>query len=159
MSYKRETLEAKTSKDLKRMCAHRLGLPGMWKKTKSEVIDAIMGKSANAPGKKTRRAAAIESDTSAPLTAIGGSFQSTITKPGEDFGFKTSTAVQVTCGANTGKFPVSGRKVTEVGELLREVFNVSKLSTGLVNGKAVDGDYVIKDGDVLEFLKPAGRKG
>ena len=56
MAYKRETLEAKTSKELKRMCSQRLGLPGMWKKSKVEVIDAIMAKFANAPGKKTRRA-------------------------------------------------------------------------------------------------------
>jgi hypothetical protein len=36
---------------------------------------------------------------------------------------------------------------------------VDKLSTGLVNGKDVDGSYILKQGDVLEFLKPAGRKG
>jgi len=161
MSYKKETLEAKTSKELKRMCTHRLGLPGMWKKTKDEVIDAIMAKYANAPGKKSRRAAAaaVKEDAPIPLGSIAGTFRSSITKPDAPFGFKTSTTVQVTCGANTGKFPVSGRKVSEVGEFLREVLNVSKLSTGIVNGKAVDGDYIIKDGDVVEFLKPAGRKG
>jgi hypothetical protein len=36
---------------------------------------------------------------------------------------------------------------------------VDKLSTGLVNGKEVAGDYKLKAGDNLEFLKPAGKKG
>jgi hypothetical protein len=36
---------------------------------------------------------------------------------------------------------------------------VDRLSTGLVNGKEVDASYVLKNGDRLEFLKPAGRKG
>ena len=30
---------------------------------------------------------------------------------------------------------------------------------GLVNGKEVQGDYKLKSGDSLEFMKPSGRKG
>jgi len=47
----------------------------------------------------------------------------------------------------------------EVGDFIREVLNVDRLSTGLVNGKEVPGDYILKEGDNLEFLKPAGKKG
>jgi hypothetical protein len=96
---------------------------------------------------------------SANIAAVEGTFQSTLTKPGEPFGFKTSTTIQVSCGASSGRFPVAGRTVAEVGEFLREVLNVSKLSTGLVNGKEVEGSHVVKEGDVIEFLKPAGKKG
>ena len=85
--------------------------------------------------------------------------QSTLTKPGAPFGHKTTTTVHVSCGASSGNFPVAGRSVKEVGEFLREVLNVDRLSTGLVNGKDVDADYTIKPGDHLEFLKPAGKKG
>ena len=69
------------------------------------------------------------------------------------------TTIQVSCGASSGAFPVEGKNVREVGEFLREVLNVDKLSTGLVNGKEVQGDYVLKSGDNLEFMKPSGRKG
>ncbi len=85
--------------------------------------------------------------------------QSTLTKPEAPFGNKTTTTVHVSCGASSGNFPVAGRTVKEVGEFLREVLNVDSLSTGLVNGKDVDAGYVIKPGDNLEFLKPAGKKG
>jgi len=159
MSYKRETLELKTDKELKRMCSQRLGIHGVSKKRKHEVIDIIMSKYGKAGKKKALKASKAPVEAPAKLEGVEGSFQSSLTKPGADFGFKTSTTVQVSCGANTGKFPVVGRTVAEVGEFMREVLNVDKLSTGLVNGKDVDGNYILKTGDVLEFLKPAGRKG
>ncbi len=157
MSYKRETLEAKTSKELKSLAANRLGLPGLWKKTKGEVIDVIMTKYGAAGKKKAKRAAIKKAK--APLTGVTGEFKSTMTKSGSAWGERIGTTIQVSCGANTGKFPVVGRTVAAVGEFLREVLNVDKLSTGLVNGKEVSGDYKLKRGDIVEFLKPAGRKG
>lgn len=157
MSYKRETLEAKNAKELKRMCANRLGIRGMWKKTKGEVVDAIMAKYGVAGKKKAKRVAIKKAK--APLKGVTGEFKSTIEKPSSPFGERIGTTIQVSCGANTGKFPVTGRTVAAVGEFLREVLNVDKLSTGLVNGKEVSGDYKLKKGDIVEFLKPAGRKG
>ncbi len=156
MSYKRETLEAKTSKQLKSLCTNRLGLPGMWKKTKNDVIDAILEKYGTAQ-KKARKLVAKKAPK--PLTGVTGDFKSTMTKPGSPWGERIGTTIQVSCGANTGKFPVAGRTVAAVGEFLREVLNVDKLSTGLVNGKEASGTYKIKKGDVIEFLKPAGQKG
>ena len=151
--YKRETLEAKNVKELRQLVV-KLGIPGKTKLPKSMIIDAIMGEGGTAGG-----GASVAPAPAAKLTGIEGTFQSSITKPGEPFGFKTSTQIQISCGASTGRFPVAGRTVAEVGELMREVLNVTKLSTGLVNGKEVEGNYVLKEGDVLEFLKPAGKKG
>jgi len=152
--YKRETLENKTVKELRKLVV-QLGIPGKTKLPKTMIIDAIMSKHGVAGGGSAK----ITKSAAASLTGIEGTFQSSITKPDEKFGHKTTTTIQVTCGASTARFPVVGRTVAEVGELLREVLNVSKLSTGLVNGGTVDGNYVLKEGDVLEFIKPAGSKG
>ena len=93
------------------------------------------------------------------LTGIQFTGQSTITKPDAPFGSRATTTIHVSCGASSGNFPVAGKSVKEVGDFLREVLNVDRLSTGLVNGKEVDAEYVLNSGDNLEFLKPAGKKG
>lgn len=152
--YKRETLEGKTVKELRTLVVS-LGIPGFTKKPKAVIIDAIMDKHGVAGGGSGGASIAPAS----PLAGIEGTFQSSITKPDAPFGSRTTTTVQISSGASSGRFPVVGKTVAEVGELMREVLNVSKLSTGLVNGKEVEGNYVLKNGDVLEFLKPAGKKG
>jgi len=155
--YKRETLENKTVRDLRQLVV-KLGIPGQTKKRKDVIIDAIMAKY----GATAAPAASITKDGPAPAAPISGieaKFQSSVTKPSLKKRDRLSTTIQVSCGASSGAFPVAGRSVAEVGEFLREVLNVDKLSTGLVNGKEVSGDYTLKAGDNLEFLKPAGKKG
>ena len=153
-SFTREQLEAKTDKELKRMCSHELNMPGYSKKLKSEVVDAILAKYGSGSTGTISKGA-----PTSQLSGIQFSGQSTLTKPSAAFGNRSTTTIQVSCGASSGAFPVVGRKVKEVGEFLREVLNVDRLSTGLVNGKEVSGDYELKQGDNLEFLKPAGKKG
>ncbi len=157
--YKRETLESKTVRDLRQLVV-KLGIVGYTKKPKAVIVDAIMSKYGVAGGASA--AAAIAKDAPAkpaPIAGISANFQSSITNSSLKKRDRLSTTVQVSCGASTGAFPVLGRSVAEVGEFLREVLNVDKLSTGLVNGKEVAGDYKLKAGDNLEFLKPAGKKG
>jgi hypothetical protein len=154
-SYTKIQLEAMTVAELREMCVYELGIRGLTKKPKAVIIDAIID-SYNPKGTSTFTKSEI---TRAPITGVEGTFQSSLTKPDAPFGSKTSTTIQVSSGASSGRFPVVNRTVAEVGEFLREVLNVDKLSTGLVNGKEVEGSYVLKAGDVLEFLKPAGRKG
>ena len=151
-SFNRSDLEAKTSKELKRMCVDELSIVGVTKKPKDDVINAIMAQFGGKSG-----GASIAKDTK--VTGIEFSGQSTLTKPGAPFGSRTTTTIHVSCGASSGNFPVAGKTVKDVGDFLREVLNVDRLSTGLVNGKEVGADYVLKDGDNLEFLKPAGKKG
>ena len=153
-TFTKEQLEEMTVKDLRELCVYELGLKGLTKKPKAVIIDAILENHGV-------RGASVSSVSSVktPISGVEGTFQSSLTKPDAPFGSKTSTTIQVSCGASSGRFPVTGRTVAEVGEFLREVLNVDKLSTGLVNGKEVEGSYVLKAGDVLEFLKPAGRKG
>jgi hypothetical protein len=154
--FKREALEAKTSKDLKRMCVDELGIVGVTKKPKDDVINTIMAQY----GSKAKAKASIAKPVSdGKITGLEFSGQSTLTKPGAPFGSRATTTIHVSCGASSGNFPVAGKTVKDVGDFLIEVLNVDRLSTGLVNGKAVDADYVLKNGDNLEFLKPAGKKG
>ncbi len=153
-SFTREGLEAKTSKALKRMCIDELNIVGVSKKDKTTVINSIMAQY----GGKTA-AATITKAAKSKVTGIEFSGQSTLTKPSAPFGSRTTTTIHVSCGASSGNFPVGGKTVKDVGDFLREVLNVDRLSTGLVNGKEVGADYVLKNGDTLEFLKPAGKKG
>jgi len=156
--YKKETLEGKTVKDLRTLVV-KLGISGYTKRPKAVIIDAIMAKYGVGDSVSS---ATISKDGPAkvlPLTGVEARFQSSITKPELQKRDRLSTTIQVSCGASAGRFPVTGRSVAEVGEFLREVLNVDKLSTGMVNGKEVNGDHVLKAGDNLEFLKPAGKKG
>jgi len=153
-TFTRAQLDERTSKDLKRMCIDELNIAGVSKKSKDEVINAIL-KNCGSEATKVQASPS----TSQPLRGIEFNGQSVMSKPEARFGDRTSTTINVSCGASSGAFPVAGRTVKEVGEFLREVLNVDKISTGLVNGKDAAADYILKPGDSLEFLKPAGKKG
>ena len=148
--YTRENLKEMTVTALRRLCVDTLGLPGLTKKKKKVIIKAIL---------LSQTADVAITPEVDDLQGIDFAGNSVMTKPDGNFGERTTTTIQVTCGASSGAFPVQGRSVAEVGEFLREVLNVDQLSTGLVNGKEVAGDYELKIGDSLEFMKPAGRKG
>lgn len=145
MAYTREQLTSKTDKELAYICVHELQIPGVSKKPKNVKIDVIM--SAQSP------------DEATGIAGLNAQMTSVVTNPDAAPGSRITSTIRVTSGASAGQFPVVGKQVAEVAEFLREVLNVDKMSTGLVNGKEVAGDYVLKDGDSLEFLKPAGRKG
>lgn len=154
-TFTRQRLEEMTAKELKQMCVYDLDIPGMTKKPKDVVINAILEKY----GAPSGGASVAPAKDGGKITGMEFKGQSILTKPGAPFGSRTTTTIHVSSGASSGNFPVVGKKVGEVGEFLREVLNVDRLSTGLVNGKEVSPDYVLKEGDNLEFLKPAGKKG
>ena len=166
LCFTREELEERTAKDLKRLCVDEFGLVGMSKKPKDEVVNAIL-KDFGMPSKGDTVTPAAEvaplkgpvSSNAKEITGIEFAARSVMTKPSAVKGDKTSTTIHVSCGASSGNFPVAGKTVKEVGDFLREVLNVDQLSTGIVNGKTVDADYMLKEGDNLEYLKPAGKKG
>jgi len=155
-SFTREQLESMTVPELRELCVYDLEIPGMTKKTKDVVIAAILEKH-GAATKAVTPASAVKA--SGPVTGLDFVGHSVLTKPSAPAGQKATTTIQVSCGASSGAFPVVGRTVREVGDFLREILNVDQLSTGLVNSKEVGADYVLKAGDMLEFLKPAGKKG
>ena len=84
---------------------------------------------------------------------------SIITKPSAKKGDKATSTIEVSCGANQGQYPVCGKSIGQVKEILKEVLNVPRMSDGLINGKVKDDSYSLKEGDTLEFMKPSGEKG
>jgi len=117
--YTKEQLDNMTDKEMKRMAFNELGLVGLSKKPKAEVIKAIL-KSQNVSGGTQ---AAFEkpaiSSFADPIKSVSGNFKSVLSRPGATFGNRTDTTIQVSSGANVGNFNVVGRKVSEVAEFLR----------------------------------------
>jgi len=146
----RAELEAKTVDELRSMCV-RLGIVGMSKKRKDIIIDTLL--------EYYKHISSSKAASSQSLNEMRSVFHSKVTDPSASAGNKTSTTILVSCGASYGNFPVVGKTVGTVAEFLREILNVDRMSQGVVNGKQVEDSYCLKEGDSLEFLKPAGRKG
>lgn len=66
--------------------------------------------------------------------------------------------VRVVHGCNEVHLP-RGRTVAEMQKSLAEVLNVRPDATALVNGHVVAADHRPNEGDNLEFVREAGRKG
>jgi hypothetical protein len=148
-NYTESQLERMTAKQIKKI-AVEVGCTGIYKLGKNDAIEYFMTWQEERDEERE-----LVADIPDPLAGVSGRFQTTSATPS-----RTATAtVQVSCGANAGPFEVVGRSIAEVSNLLREVLNIEILATPLVNGRAVSTTYVLKTGDSLEFLKPAGRKG
>lgn len=171
-NYTRSVLEAINSKDLKRMCVHDLGIVGVSKKTKDEVISAILGNqptSAPAPvgavkvSGSAAQKAAVASDTSkvevGPITEMNFFSRSRLVKSSGRRSEKFTTKCYMACGANDGNFTVVGNTIKEALSTFGDILNANIKSTPLVNGEEVKQSYILKEDDVVEFLKPAGSKG
>ncbi len=173
MSETYETLNDMTVAQLRTIVRSRK-IVGFSRKTKDLTIKAILAASdgpvtgdkpsvaaVTKPGKthtqKLAETAAVKPPV--PVTAAQFKMSSVLTKPSAKVGDKTTTTIQVSCGANSADFPVEGKTVGAVQEFLKEVLNIDRLAEGQIAGVGVDSSHVLKEGDVLEFIKPAGRKG
>lgn len=67
--------------------------------------------------------------------------------------------VSVVYGANDLEMELGGHTVADVQASLADVLNLDKNAEAYVNGVQVNGDYQLKAGDRLEFMKEAGQKG
>jgi len=165
-----ETLNDKTVAELRQIVRSRK-IVGFSRKTKDLTIKAILADndsnvtpSITKPSKpglthtqKLAKTAAVMPPV--PVTAAQFKMSSVLTKPSAKSGDKTTTTIQVSCGANSADFPVEGKTVGAVQEFLKEVLNIDRLAEGQIGGTLVESSYILKEGDVLEFIKPAGRKG
>ena len=131
--YTEDNLYEKTVSQLRGICSD-MGITGMSKATKEEIIDNIVAEA--------------EEQNSETETTGGSSASVPVKKD-----------AKVSCGAASGKFPVIGKSVGDVRAYLGDILNIESTATPVVNGGPVSGDYVLKSGDSLEFLKSAGRKG
>jgi len=166
MATKKELMD-KTNAELRQMCKD-LGIVGMTKKRKDVIVKALLANdksNTDAKAAKTSDTATIAKPVAAtpvkqgPITNMAYQMQSSLTKPSAKVGDKCTTTLLVSCGANSGSFPVTGRNVGEVKGFLKEALNIPSFPDAVVNGKKVEDDYILTEKDTLEFLKPAGRKG
>lgn len=67
--------------------------------------------------------------------------------------------VLVTHGANQMHFPFVGKTIKVVRKSLSGIYNIPSDATSLINSKVMEDNYVLRQADWLEFLKPAGVKG
>lgn len=68
--------------------------------------------------------------------------------------------IKIVCGANSQELEgVEGKTLAEVKTQLQEVLNIPSPVQSMLGGVTVDDDYALKEGDVVELVKPAGTKG
>ena len=143
-----------TVSHLRDLCKQN-NVPGMSKKRKEVIIEALSAKKSRKHGTASMSR---EVNNSGDVTAVECNVRSIMTKPDASTG-RISSTIQVSCGASSGEYPVVGKKVGAIAEFLREVLNVPSTPKMLVNGKQVVSSYVLKETDNVEFMKPSGRKG
>ncbi len=66
---------------------------------------------------------------------------------------------QITNGVNELNSDLAGRTVGQVRSMLSQVLNIDPAAVPMVDGEQVGEEYVLADGDDLEFVKAAGTKG
>jgi hypothetical protein len=69
------------------------------------------------------------------------------------------TAVKVVYGVNELSLDLGGKSIRGIWKMLEQVLNLPRETTVSVNGQKVVDDYIVRAGDEIEFLKPAGIKG
>lgn len=151
-NYTRRDLQGYRKDDLKDIC-DELGLTYRVKETNDALIAKILNaqnssQSAPAPQERNRN------ENSNVVSALNAG----IAAVREDDG-TVNALIYVSCGAASGNYPIVGKSVAAAGELLREALNIDISSTPVVNGGRVSWDYIVQEGDSLEFTKPSGRKG
>jgi len=70
-----------------------------------------------------------------------------------------AAGVTVYCGANTQCLDLKGKTIEEAITILAEVMNIPEGAQIVVDGENMKRDYVLHDGNRLEFIKPSGQKG
>ena len=67
--------------------------------------------------------------------------------------------VRVVHGANEDHLKLNGKTIGFVAKQLRHVFNIPHDVVALVSGEKVTFDYILSDGESLEFIQEKGCKG
>ena len=80
----------------------------------------------------------------------------------DEFSGATAVAegrVEVIHGVYAHSLPLGGMTVAQARSELAERLNIAPDSLAVVGGDQVPEDTVLHEGDVLNFVKPAGEKG
>jgi len=71
----------------------------------------------------------------------------------------TSGCVEVIHGVYAHSLPLAGMTVRQARKELRERMNLAPKALAVVDGQETSEDTVLREGQVLNFLTPAGEKG
>ena len=80
----------------------------------------------------------------------------------DDFSSGTAVAegqVEVVHGVYAHSLPINGMTVAQARDELAERLNIAPDALAVVDGHQVVDDTVLREGNVLNFVKPAGEKG
>jgi len=67
--------------------------------------------------------------------------------------------VRVLYGVHALEAALAGRSIRDVRAALQQALNISPRAVAVVNGREVGADYLLKEGEQLEFVRLAGEKG
>jgi len=157
-NYTSSQLEEMTVIQLRNMCQD-FGIAGMSKKRKDIIIENLMIKMDKPATSVSMTKAPSSSPSSSKDEVYNGIPTTVIITPDNSSRTGYSGTVRVSCGASSSKYNVVGKSVGAVSEILRGVLNIPTGANGIVNGENVRDSIILKDGDVLEYLKVAGKKG
>jgi len=132
-----ESLSAKSVAELQALCEGR-GMAGLNRQPKNILVDILLNDYARE----------VLSGLAAKLVVIKS-------ESGE-----ITTTIKISCGGSEDDFPLVGRTVGEVQDLLSEALNIPDDPIVMINGsESDDSDYVLESGDELDFVQDADDKG
>ena len=68
-------------------------------------------------------------------------------------------SVDISSGVNSMALDVAGQTVATVVDTVKSILNLDGEEEVKVNGSEADANYVVQDGDSIEFVKASGEKG
>lgn len=67
--------------------------------------------------------------------------------------------VEVVYGPEAQTLPIAGHNVQDVRDYLKHILNIPSDAQARVNGQLVEGDHILQESEILEFVKVSGQKG
>lgn len=161
--FSKDELNEKTVMELRELC-RTYDISGMSKARKDEIISVLLKfyrkvqkDSQSKEEKETEKSSKNEqgSKSSGKIAYLNAGMHTFLK---EDNTYETM--VNVSCGAASSNFPVVGKTVGQVRDFYREILNIGFDAKAILNGEnEVDNTTILKTGDNLEFIRPAGVKG
>jgi len=135
---------------LRAMCV-KAGITGMSKKVKDVVVGALVKHYASQNN--------VEQSNNQTNNQTNAKVDNLNVNLAKNYQNSQNTKITVSCGASSQDFPVVGKSIGYVTSILTDVLNIPVMAKILVNGSIVNSNYVLKDGDSVEYIKEGGKKG
>jgi hypothetical protein len=161
-NYSYEDLELMTCTELRQICSD-MGISGVSKTIKEDLINIILDNQDISEESEQEDSCCGEcaEGTSEPeklISPFNMSLTSLVRDENAPDGKKMTTLVRISSGSSSDYFNFVGKSISDIIGTCKEIFNIDISATVLVNGDPVGLNYVLKAGDIVEFLKPSGEK-